>query len=80
MPEPIRPEDYTSKLIIFFMVKTPRDIQIAEATGLALSKIDKMRGYLVDQSYSLDRTISDEDGRKFIDMMQDESLAAKPAE
>jgi RNA polymerase primary sigma factor len=30
-----------------------------------------MRTFLLDQSFSLDRTVSDEDGRKFIDFIQD---------
>ena len=30
-----------------------------------------MRTFLLDQSFSLDKTISDDDGRKFIDFIQD---------
>ena len=32
-----------------------------------------MRSYLLDQSFSLDRPVSDEDGRRFIDFIQDPS-------
>ena len=37
----------------------------------ARPKIEKMRTFLLDQSFSLDKTVRDEDGRKFIDFIQD---------
>jgi RNA polymerase primary sigma factor len=51
--------------------RQPTSEEIGEATGIAAAKIEKMRTFLLDQSFSLDRTISDEDGRKFIDFIQD---------
>src|SRR5207248_479155 len=33
--------------------------------------IEKMRTFLLDQSFSLDKTVGDDDGRKFIDFIQD---------
>ncbi len=51
--------------------RQPTSEEIAVATGIAAPKIEKMRTFLLDQSFSLDRTVSDEDGRKFIDFIQD---------
>jgi RNA polymerase primary sigma factor len=51
--------------------RQPTSDEIGEATGIAPAKIEKMRTFLLDQSFSLDRTVSDEDGRKFIDFIQD---------
>ncbi|HEY2747981.1 MAG TPA: sigma-70 family RNA polymerase sigma factor [Polyangia bacterium] len=51
--------------------RQPTSEEIAEVTGIAAPKIEKMRTFLLDQSFSLDRTVSDEDGRKFIDFIQD---------
>jgi RNA polymerase primary sigma factor len=47
--------------------------ELAQATQIAAGKIEKMRTYLVDQSLSLDRPVSDEDGRRFIEFLQDPS-------
>ncbi|MCS6914105.1 MAG: sigma-70 family RNA polymerase sigma factor [Myxococcota bacterium] len=60
--------------------RQPTNEELGAATGLAVSKIEKMRSYLLDQSLSLDRAISDKDGRRFIDFMQDESPASQPSE
>jgi RNA polymerase primary sigma factor len=51
--------------------RQPTSEEIGEVTGIAAAKIEKMRTFLLDQSFSLDRTVSDEDGRKFIDFIQD---------
>lgn len=51
--------------------RQPTAEELGEATGIAPAKIEKMRSYLLDQSFSLDRPVSDEDGRRFIDFIQD---------
>ncbi len=45
--------------------------ELAEATQLPAEKIEKMRTYLFDQSLSLDKPVNDDDGRHFIDFLQD---------
>src|SRR6185436_16709166 len=60
--------------------RQPTNEELGEATGLAVGKIEKMRSYLLDQSFSLDRTVSDRDGRRFIDFMQDDSPMSQPTE
>jgi len=51
--------------------RQPTVEEIGAATGIAAAKVEKMRSYLLDQSFSLDRPVSDEDGRRFIDFIQD---------
>jgi RNA polymerase primary sigma factor len=51
--------------------RQPTSDELGEATGIPAIKIEKMRTFLLDQSFSLDRPVSDEDGRKFIDFIQD---------
>ena len=51
--------------------RNPTVAELAEATDLAPSKIEKMRTYLVDQSFSLDRPVNDEDGRHFVEFLRD---------
>ncbi len=53
--------------------RQPTVEEIGTATGIAAAKVEKMRSYLLDQSFSLDRPVSDEDGRRFIDFIQDPS-------
>ncbi len=54
--------------------RQPNSEELAEATQIPAEKIEKMRTYLLDQSYSLDRPINDEDGRSFIEFLQDPSF------
>ncbi len=60
--------------------RQPTNEELGESTGLAVQKIEKMRTYLLDQSFSLDRAVSEKDGRKFVDFIADESPASQPAE
>jgi RNA polymerase primary sigma factor len=60
--------------------RQPTNEEIAAATSIAVVKIEKMRSYLLDQSFSLDRSISDEDGRKFIEFVTDPNPAPAPSE
>ncbi len=60
--------------------RAPTSEELGEATGIAAVKIEKMRTYLLDQSFSLDRPVSDDDGRKFIDFIVDPNADTAPAE
>ncbi|MCG8422214.1 MAG: sigma-70 family RNA polymerase sigma factor [Proteobacteria bacterium] len=51
--------------------RQPTNDELAEATSIAPDKIEKMRTYLLDQSFSLDRPVNDEDGRSFVEFLQD---------
>jgi RNA polymerase primary sigma factor len=52
--------------------REPTPQEIANHTGLAASKIEKMDTLLLEQPVSLDRPVSDADGRKVIDFLEDE--------
>jgi len=51
--------------------RAPTTEELSEQTDLPAAKIEKMRTYLVDQSFSLDRPVNDEDGRHFVEFLQD---------
>jgi len=53
--------------------RNPTSDELGDATQIPAAKIEKMRTYLLDQSFSLDKPVSDEDGRRFIDFIQDPS-------
>jgi RNA polymerase primary sigma factor len=52
--------------------REPTAQELAHHTGLAASKIEKMDTLLLEQPVSLDRPVSDGDGRKVIDFLEDE--------
>jgi RNA polymerase primary sigma factor len=51
--------------------RTPTNEELGFATGLGVDKVEKIQSCLMDQSVSLDRTISESDDRKFIELLQD---------
>ncbi|MCB9712479.1 MAG: sigma-70 family RNA polymerase sigma factor [Myxococcales bacterium] len=52
--------------------RDPTAEELADHTGLAAAKIEKMQTLLLEQPVSLDRPVSDGDGRKVIDFLEDE--------
>jgi len=55
--------------------RDPTADELAEHTGLAAAKIEKMDTLLLEQPISLDRPVSEQDGRKVIDFLEDEATA-----
>jgi RNA polymerase primary sigma factor len=58
------------------LARTGRDPSLEDLereTGIPLEKLDKVKGSWAETPFSLDRPVGDEDGRKFIDFLQDES-------
>jgi len=51
--------------------RPPTTGEIAAATGIEADKLEKMKTFLSETPVSLDRPISDEDGRKLIDVLVD---------
>jgi RNA polymerase primary sigma factor len=51
----------------------PTPAQLEEETGIAAEKLEKIRGYWAETPFSLDRPVNDEDGRKFIDFLEEEN-------
>ncbi len=56
--------------------REPTREELASHTGLAIAKIEKMGTLLVDQPISLDKPVSDDDGRMVGDFLEDESAEA----
>jgi RNA polymerase primary sigma factor len=52
--------------------RDPTAEELARHTGLAATKIEKMDTLLLEAPVSLDRTVSESDGRKVIDFLEDE--------
>jgi RNA polymerase sigma factor (sigma-70 family) len=51
--------------------RTPSTDEIAAATGIEPEKLEKMKTFLSETPVSLDRPISDDDGRRLIDVLVD---------
>jgi RNA polymerase primary sigma factor len=51
--------------------RPPTTAEIAAATGIESDKLEKMKTFLSETPVSLDRPISDEDGRRLIDVLVD---------
>lgn len=55
--------------------RDPTAEELAKHTGLAAAKIEKMDTLLLEAPMSLDRTVSEADGRKVLDFIEDEATA-----
>jgi RNA polymerase primary sigma factor len=56
--------------------REPSREELAAHTGLAVAKIEKMGTLLIDQPISLDKPVSEDDGRMVVDFLEDESAEA----
>ncbi len=54
--------------------KDPSPEELAQETGIAEDKLDKLQGYWAETPFSLDRPVNDEDGRKFVDFLENENM------
>jgi RNA polymerase primary sigma factor len=52
--------------------REPTIEELEQATGVAREKLDKVRSFSADAPFSLDRPVGDEDGRKFVDFLEEE--------
>lgn len=60
--------------------RKPSPEELEEQSGIPATKIQKMNGYLLEQSVSLDRPVNDEDGRRFIDFVVDPNQTQNTAD
>ena len=61
------------------LARTGREPSLEELeheTGIPQEKLDKVKGAWTETPFSLDRPVGDEDGRKFIDFLQDENMSS----
>ncbi len=54
--------------------KQPTPEELEKETGIAADKLEKIKGYWAETPFSLDRPVNDEDGRKFIDFLEQENV------
>ncbi|MBI2892405.1 MAG: sigma-70 family RNA polymerase sigma factor [Deltaproteobacteria bacterium] len=52
--------------------REPTPEEIEAESGVAMAKLEKIRPSWTEQPFSLDRPVNDEDGRRFIDFLQEE--------
>jgi RNA polymerase primary sigma factor len=52
----------------------PTPDELEKETGIAADKLEKIKGYWAETPFSLDRPVNDEDGRKFIDFLEQEDV------
>jgi len=52
----------------------PSPEELEKETGIAAEKLEKIKGYWAETPFSLDRPVNDEDGRKFIDFLEQEGV------
>ncbi len=52
----------------------PSPEELEKETGIAADKLEKIKGYWAETPFSLDRPVNDEDGRKFIDFLEQENV------
>ena len=50
--------------------------ELAELTKVPRDKLDKVKGFSTDAPFSLDRPVGDEDGRKFVDFLEEEDASS----
>ena len=50
--------------------------ELEELTNVPRDKLDKVKGFVADAPFSLDRPVGDEDGRKFVDFLEEEDAVS----
>ena len=55
--------------------RSPTSEEISDECGISYEKVQKIEGCLMEQAVSLDREVGSDDGRRFVDFLQDEEAA-----
>ncbi len=63
-----------TQAVIARMGRDPTLAELERETGIPQEKLDKVKGSWAETPFSLDRPVGDEDGRKFIDFLQDDAM------
>ena len=61
-----------TQAVLARMGREPTLPELERETGIPQEKLDKVKGSWAETPFSLDRPVGDEDGRKFIDFLQDD--------
>jgi RNA polymerase primary sigma factor len=62
-----------TQAVLARMGREPTLPELERETGIPQEKLDKVKGSWAETPFSLDRPVGDEDGRKFIDFLQDDN-------
>lgn len=60
--------------------RQPTNEELSHAADVSMEKIEKMNAYLLEYSFSIDQSFSDDDKRQFVDLIEDDSPAGHPME
>ena len=63
-----------TQAVIARLGRDPTLAELEHETGIPQDKLDKVKGSWAETPFSLDRPVGDEDGRKFIDFLQDDNM------
>jgi len=63
----------TTQAIIARVGREPTIDELEKETGIPREKLDKVKDFYAETPFSLDRAVGDEDGRRFIDFLQEEN-------
>ncbi len=63
-----------SQIIATKTGKEPTAEELEKELGIAAEKLEKIRGCWAETPFSLDRPVNDEDGRRFIDFLEQENV------
>jgi RNA polymerase primary sigma factor len=63
-----------TQAVIARLGRDPTLAELEQETGIPQEKLDKVKGSWAETPFSLDRPVGDEDGRKFIDFLQDDNM------
>jgi RNA polymerase primary sigma factor len=55
--------------------REPLTEELEKETGIPAEKLERVKGFWAETPFSLDRPVGDEDGRRFIDFLQEENVA-----
>jgi RNA polymerase primary sigma factor len=58
------------------MGREPTLDELEQVTGMPRDKLDKVRAFSADAPFSLDRPVGDEDGRKFVDFLEEDDAVS----
>jgi len=65
-----------TQAIIARMGREPTIEELEHETGIPREKLDKVKDFYAETPFSLDRPVGDEDGRKFIDFLQEDDAVS----
>jgi len=63
----------TTQAIIARVGREPTIDELEKETGIPREKLEKVKDFYAETPFSLDRPVGDEDGRRFIDFLQEEN-------